>query len=352
MLGREFNLKAVVKTKRGVGNIELLEVEEPDKIGPDELLLEIKATGICGTDIHIWHDQSVYVPPVILGHEYSGVVTQIGEKVENVNIGDLVTSPATVNCGVCYFCKTGHTNRCISAKKRILGVMGANGAFAKYMVVPARIIHKVPIEVNFEDAAVSEPTACAVHAAAEMGKIDLGDIVVIQGPGPMGLLTLQVVKAQGANQTIVTGISGDEERLKIAKELGADVTVNIEEEDPVEIVGSLTNDLGADVVFEASGAVAARRQAFDLVKRTGKIIYIGITGKPSEIDLDQIVEKELKIIGSWGTVWTSWRKALKLIASGKVKGAPLVTSKMSLEEWEKGFQMMEEKKAIKVLLIP
>lgn len=345
-------MTAVVKTKRGVGNIEVQEVEIP-KVEPDSLLVEVKAAGICGTDIHILHDRSVYDPPVILGHEYAGVVIEVGKDVEGFSIEDRVTSPATVPCGECMMCWTGHQNRCTSENKRILGVSKANGAFAKFMSVPAKIAHKIPPKVSFEEAALSEPTACVVHAVAERVEVKVGDVVVFLGPGPMGLLGLQVAKAQGAEQVIVTGTRADKERLRLAKELGADIVINIAEEEANEIVRGVTDGLGADIVFEAAGSDVARRQAFELVRRTGKIGLIGITGALStDIDLDQIVEKELNVRGSWGTVWTSWRRTLKLLAGQKIKIGPLVTAQLKLDEWEQGFRMMEDKTAIKVLLLP
>ncbi|MFQ5820195.1 MAG: zinc-binding dehydrogenase [Candidatus Heimdallarchaeota archaeon] len=345
-------MTAVVKTKRGVGNIEVQEVEIP-KLEPDSLLVEVKAAGICGTDIHILHDRSVYDPPVILGHEYAGVVIEVGKDVEGFSIEDRVTSPATVPCGECMMCWTGHQNRCTSENKRILGVSKANGAFAKIMSVPAKIAHKIPPKVSFEEAALSEPTACVVHAVAERVEVKVGDVVVFLGPGPMGLLGLQVAKAQGAEQVIVTGTKADKERLQLAENLGADIVISIEEKAVNEVVREITDGMGADIVFEAAGADAARRQAFELVRRTGKIGLIGITGKlTTNIDLDLIVEKELDVIGSWGTVWTSWRRTLRLLASQQIKTAPLISARLRLEDWEQGFKMMEDKTAIKVLLLP
>jgi len=343
-------MKAVVKTKRGLGNVELKDVEVPE-IAPDEVLIEVKSTGICGTDVHIYDDAAFYEPPVILGHEYSGVITKVGGEVSNFNVGDRVTSPATIPCGTCFLCKINRVNRCVG-KKRILGAYKANGTFTKYVAVPSKILHKIPDNLSFDEAAVAEPVACAIHNVSERVGINLGDIVVVLGPGPMGLLSLQVAKISGAKQVIVTGVRADKDRLKLAEKLGADLTINVEEEDPVKIVKSLTGGLGADVVLEASGASAARKQAFEIVRRCGKIGLIGLSGKTADINLDKIVEGELDVIGSWGTVWTSWRRALSLISLGKIKVAPLITNKLPLEKWQEGFMMMKERKALKVLLVP
>jgi L-iditol 2-dehydrogenase len=341
-----------MKYARGEGNLELRDISEP-RCGAGEVLVEVEAAGICGTDIHILHDQSFYTPPVVIGHEYCGRVVNVGEDVRGLQVGDRVTSPATVPCGECYLCRTNHQNRCAGSNKKILGVSGANGAFAKQMVVPAKIIHKVPGSVTSESAALAEPIACVVHAAIERVDIKPGESVVIQGPGAMGLIATEIAAIQGAGTIIVTGTSVDKERLDIAKNLGADITINVEMENPVTVVNEITSGLGADVVLEASGSPAARRQAFDLVRRCGKIGYIGLTGRTKEeANLDNIVEKELNIIGSWGTVWTSWRTTLALMASGKIKAEPLISHRLALEEWRKGFSLMESKVGLKILLKP
>lgn len=344
-------MKAVVKTKRGPGNIELKDVSLP-KIAPDEVLIEVKRSGICGTDVHIYHDSAFYTPPVVLGHEYAGVITEVGSKVSSFDVGDRVTSPATIPCGTCFMCRINRANRCIGEEKRILGVHKADGTFTEYVAVPSKILHRIPDALSLDEAAVAEPAACAIHNLSEIVGINPGDVVVVLGPGPMGLLSLQAAKISGAERVIVTGVSADEDRLRLAEKLGADVTVNVEEEDVVETIKSITDGLGADVVIEASGASAARRQAFDLVRRCGRVGLIGLTGESTEINLDKVVEGELDVKGSWGTIWSSWRTALSLIGSGRIQVAPLITTKLPLERWYEGFRMMEERKALKILLIP
>jgi L-iditol 2-dehydrogenase len=346
------SLKALVKYARGEGNLELRNVGEPTcRVG--EALVEVEVAGICGTDVHILHDQTFYTPPVVIGHEYCGKIIDVGKDVKHLEIGDRVTSPATVPCGECYLCRTNHQNRCVGTNKKILGVSGADGAFAKHMIVPARIIHKIPRSVKSESAALAEPIACVVHAAIEQANIHAGESVVIQGPGTMGLIATEIATIQGAGPIIVTGTSVDKERLAIAKRLGADITIDVEAENPIDIVNEITSGLGADVVLEASGSPAARRQAFDLVRRCGRIGYIGLTGRAKEeANLDNVVEKELNIIGSWGTVWTSWRTTLALMASQKIQTEPLISHSLRLDEWEKGFSLMDGKVGLKILLKP
>ncbi|MHA1959316.1 MAG: zinc-dependent alcohol dehydrogenase [Candidatus Thorarchaeota archaeon] len=342
-------MRGLVKTARGKGNLEIRDLESPSP-KPDEVLVEVKAAGICGSDIHIKHDQSFYTPPVVLGHEYSGVVVDVGDEVQNVGIGDRVVSPATAYCGQCYHCKTGCVNRCTCPDKRILGVSLADGAFAKYVVVPEFIIHKVPEGLSLEEAALAEPSACVVHSVAETTPITPGDVVVVQGPGTMGLLATQVAKSMGAGSVIVTGMTSDRWRLDIAEKVGADLTIDVQKSDhAAETVREYSDGLGADVVIEASGAGPARSQALDFVKSTGHVSLLGVQGKSTEINLDYMIEKELTMVGTWGTLPSSWVTTLRLMASGQLDVKPLITHELSLGEWEKGFELMESQKAIKVL---
>lgn len=338
-----------MKTARGPGNLELKELAEPKPL-KNEVLIEVAAAGICGTDIHIKHDQAFYTPPVVLGHEYSGKVVEVGSDVSQVSVGDLVVSPATQYCGICYQCKTGHMNRCTAENKKILGTSLANGAFTKYLTVPEYIIHTIPKEVTLEEAALAEPTACVVHSVIDKSPIIPGDVVVVQGPGTMGLLAAQVAKSMGAGKVILTGVSTDQWRFDIAKKLGIDMTLNVQtDSNPVQTVMDESDGRGADVVIEASGACIACNQALEFVKVAGHVTLLGIRGRPLDIDLDIMAVKELTMSGTWGTLPSSWVTTLRLMGSKKIDVAPLITNRLSLSDWEKGFELMESQKAIKVL---
>ncbi|MFW9767419.1 MAG: zinc-binding dehydrogenase [Candidatus Thorarchaeota archaeon] len=338
-----------MKTARGVGNLELRELDVP-KPKRDEVLIEVAAAGICGTDIHIKHDQAFYTPPVVLGHEYSGKVVEVGEDVTSVATGQRVVSPATAFCGKCLQCKTGHMNRCTAKDKRILGTSNADGAFAKYLVVPDYIVHKVPKGVSLEEAALAEPLACVVHSVIDKTPICPGDTVVVQGPGTMGLMAIELAQSMGAGKIIVTGVTADEWRFEIATKLGADLTIDVQTEtDPMGIINSETDGVGADAVIEASGACVACSQALDFVKVAGHVTLLGVRGQPANIDLDPIITKELTMSGTWGTLPSSWVTTLRLLASEKFDVKPLITHRIALSEWEKGFELMESQKAIKVL---
>ncbi|MHA1768602.1 MAG: zinc-dependent alcohol dehydrogenase [Candidatus Thorarchaeota archaeon] len=346
---RSGDLRGLMKTARGPGNLELRELDDPTP-SRDQVLVEVAASGICGTDVHIKHDQTFYTPPVVLGHEYSGVVVDVGPDVTGVNVGDRVVSPATAYCGKCYQCKTGHMNRCTSPTKRILGTSLANGAFAKYLLVPEYIVHQVPKGVTMEEAALAEPTACVVHSVIDKSPIQPGDVVVVQGAGSMGLLSAQIAKTMGAGKVIMTGVTADEWRFEIARKTGTDLTIDVmREKDAVGIVMGETDGVGADVVIEASGAGPATKQAFEFVKVAGHVTLLGIRGRPLEIDLDPVVTKELTMSGTWGTLPATWVTTLRLMASKKIDVAPLITHRMSLSQWAKGFELMESQQALKVL---
>jgi len=343
-------MKAVVKYAHGKGNVELREVPKPSP-GPDEVMIEVKAAGICGSDLHIF-DEDIKLPirpPVIMGHEFSGVIVEVGSSVTKWKPGDRVTSETSAYvCGECVSCRTGNYNVC--AKKRLIGYW-FNGAFTKYCVVPSRLVHKLPDNVSFLAGALCEPLACCVNGVIEKTRIQPSDIVVIAGPGPIGLLSLQIAKSQGAF-VILCGTSRDEKRLKLGESLGADLTVNVENEDPWQVVSRITNGAGADVFIDCSGSPNAVRMGFQLVRRGGQYTQIGLTGRPFSLDFDLVAYKELIVRGSLGQRWTSWKIGLKMLSKGLVKTEPLVSDVLPLSQWEIGFQKVRRKEGIKVILKP
>jgi len=342
--------KAVVKIAKGKGNVELLKVEEPIPES-NEVKIEVKAAGICGSDIHIYHD-TMGIPlktPVVMGHEFSGVIVDIGENVKELKRGDRVTSETAAKvCGVCGYCKSGDYNLCSSR----LGIgCGVNGAFTKYIVVPQERVHKLPKNIDFMEAALIEPLACCVHAVIEKTKVSAGDIVTIIGPGTIGLLALQIAKTEGA-VAIICGTYKDKKRLELAKNLGADITLDIEKENLQEIVQKITDKEGVDVVFECSGSESAINIGLEMIKRNGKYTQIGELGSLIQIDFDKITNKEVQLTGSYSQKWSSWRRAIKLLSEKKVKTKPLITDILPITKWGKGFKEHEEKSGIKTILTP
>lgn len=341
-------MKAVVKFKKGEGNIEVRDVQEP-KVAPDEVKIEVKAAGICGTDIHIYHEEFKSNPPVILGHEFCGIIAEIGENVAEFKVGERVTAETAAKvCGQCRFCRTGNYNLC---PERLGLGYGVNGAFTRYCIVRKEIVHRLPDNVDFVSGALCEPLSCTVHGVIEQTGVTAGNVVLITGPGAIGLLSLQLSKVEGG-LVVVLGLSVDKERLNLAKKLGADIVMDIQEGNPEEAIQDLTNGYGADVVLECSGASSAAQLGLKLVKKRGKYTQMGLFGKPIDIDFEQIAYKELQVTGFFSQKWTAWEQALKLLGQGKVQTKPLVTKELPITEWKKGFEALEKKEGVKTVLHP
>lgn len=325
-------------------------VPEP-AAGKEQVKIEVKAAGICGSDLHIYHDDIAISlnPPVITGHEFSGVVAEVGEGVTEWNIGDRVVAEARyTSCGKCEYCINGFDNLC--DHKKALGYW-FNGVFTKYTVVPAARVHRLPDRVDFLAGALIEPLACVVHAVLELTHITVGDVVLVTGPGAIGLLAMQVAKAQGAT-VIVAGIAKDIERLKLAKKLGATAIVNVAQQDLLDEVYAMTDSQGVDIVLECSGNEKAVNDGLLAIKKRGQFTQIGLFGKPVTLDFEKICFKEIKVTGSSASRRVSWGKALQLAAQGKVQLKALVSDVLPVTEWKRAFTMFEEKKGLKLVLTP
>lgn len=345
-------MQALVKTKKGKGFIELKEVSIPE-ISAEEVLIEVKAAGICGTDLHIYHDHFPYWPPVILGHEFAGVISAKGKNVKDWKIGDrVVGEPHTLACGKCWLCRTG--NRQICEQKRSPG-WGINGCFAKYMKFPEpELLHSFPETLSFEKASLVEPTANVVSDVLERGREEAADTVVVIGPGPIGLLAALTAKAGGADQVMIIGTDWDEElRLPTARKYKEiDYVFNVNKDDVISAVQEATEGKGADLVVEASGSQAGIASAFQLVRKLGRITAIGLTGKESiSFPYDSGVFKSVELIFNLSTSYSSWDKAIKLINSGKVEVNPLITHKGGLNKWSEFFTELDAKKGIKGIFL-
>jgi L-iditol 2-dehydrogenase len=342
-------MKAIMKVARGVGHVELREIEEPIAQA-GQVRIKVRAAGLCGTDLHILKDEFRSWPPVVLGHEVAGEIDSVGEGVEGWNPGDRVTTETYFyTCGQCRYCRAGHNNLCLN--RRSIG-SAVNGGFTNYVVVPARNLHALPQQVDFEAGALTEPLACVVHGVTSTPTVSSGDVAVIAGPGAIGLLTLQVVKACGAT-VVMLGTNRDTHRLKLAQELGADYVLNVQQDDPSTLIKDLTEEgLGADVVYECSGAGPAATQVLDLVRRRGRYVQIGLFGKPVAWDLDQLCFKEIIASGSNASVPSAWAKAVRLIGSGAVDTKALITHRFPVTEWEHAFATFEDQTGVKALLKP
>ena len=340
-------MKALVKTAKGIGNLEVLEVPEPIPKS-DQLKIEVKAGAICGTDLHIQDDEYVNCPPMVLGHEMSGVVVEVGDAVTRFNVGDRVTSETfKFTCGHCRFCQTGLIGLCVNRDS--MGVH-VDGAFAKYVCQREESLHKLPDNVDFEAGSMSEPTAVAVRAVYERANIAPGDVVLLSGPGPVGLLCLQAVKSIGA-RVVLVGAAGDENRLALGKELGADVIVNVATDSFDEVL-NMTEGLGADVSIECGGSKASMDQCIEYARKGAQLVLVGLFGHEIAVDVDKAIIKELTILPSFTYRHRTWERAMKLLGEGKIETAPLVSGRFPITEWEKAFETVRARQGIKYLLLP
>jgi L-iditol 2-dehydrogenase len=229
-----------------------------------------------------------------------------------------------------------------------------DGGFAEYVKVPAWLLHRIPEGISHEEAAFSEPMAVVVHGMLERARIEPEDLVVILGCGPLGLVALQMARAEGASCVVITGTDEDEKtRLRMAVELGADHAVNVQKMDPVELVMQKTGGIGADLVVDLSGVPSAIRQGLEMVRVDGRFLAIGIPA-PQEVSIPwkNLIFRVPQVVFHFSSCYTSWERTLSLMASGKVKTRPLITTVLDLSEWKEGMRMTESREAIKVLLRP
>ncbi len=344
-------MRALVKTVKGPGNLELREVPVP-QIGADEALIRVRACGICGSDLKIQDDQHPYTPPVVIGHEFAGEIAEIGAGVSGWQAGDRVVSEQHIGaCGHCRQCLTGNAFAC--SAKRAPGYF-TDGAFTEFIKAPAWLLHRIPEKLSFVEAAFTEPSAVAAHGMLDRTGINPEDVVVILGCGPIGLVAAKMAQEEGASKVIVTGIDRDEiARLPKGREIGIDHVVNVMKEDLAGLVNDLTHGEGADVVIELSGALPAINQAFQLARRLGRV---GIIGQPPadeiKIPYRQAMFRALTVSFSYSSKYTSWERALSLFERGAINPSQFITHVLPLEAWEQGFELSRSGQAVKVVLEP
>ena len=342
---------ALVKTKKGKDAMELRDVPEP-VIADDEVLIEVKAAGICGTDMHVKHDTFPYWPPVTMGHEFAGVIADRGGAVTGWEIGDrVIGEPHTLHCGQCYLCRRGYIQNC--ADKRSPG-WGIDGAFTKYLKYPTKLLHRIPDGMTFSQAALVEPAANTVTDIIERKAIEAGDFIVLLGPGPIGLMAAQAARTADAREILIVGAPADQGlRLDTARQLGFDNVIDFSKTNPLEKCLEMTAGIGADLVIECSGAPPAIAQTFELVRKWGRICAIGLTGKkPVQLDWDAAMTKNVTLFFNMSTTYASWEKTIWMVAQKKIDVDPLITQELPLKEWEQGFAALENMEALKVVLIP
>ena len=342
-------MRALVKYAPGNGNVDIREVPVP-ACGPAEVKVEVAYCGLCGTDLHVMHDTFPNYPPVILGHEFAGTVVEVGKQVESVKEGDRVTvlGATAVTCGECEYCRSGYFIHC--SRRRGMG-HGVNGAFAQYTVNRPDQLYKIPDSFSLEEASVSEPFAAAVQAVAEVTNVRPGDIALVSGPGPIGLLCLKLLVAEGI-RTIVAGARGDEERLAAAKKFGASDVVDVSATPLKDAVMEATSGVGVDAAFECSGHPDSVRACIDSLRPMGKYCQVGVCGRDIVFPMDQVFFKQLSIVGSRCYTARTWQRMMNIYAQGRLRLNDLISDLLPLSDWQKAFDLCADRKALKVVLYP
>ena len=333
-------------------SLAVAEVDDP-AVGPDEVLIRVRACGICGSDVHGYDGSSGRrIPPLVMGHEAAGTVESVGANVADFAAGDRVTFDSTVSCGKCHFCRRGEINLCDD--RMVLGVSCGDyrrhGAFAEFVAVPARICYRLPDDLPFEHAAMIEAVSVAVHAANRT-PTTLGDTAVVVGSGMIGLLVVQAIRLAGCSTVIAVDLDAD--RLKIAKDLGADVTLKADEVDVPAEVKKLTGGRGADVALEVVGATRTIATAIESVRKGGAVTLVGNLAPTVEIPLQSVVTRELTLLGTCASSG-EYPACIDLLERGAIRVEPLITAKAPLEQGAEWFDRLYkgEKGAMKVILEP
>lgn len=342
-------MKALVKHAPGDGNVDILDVQEP-LCGDNQVKVEVAFCGVCGTDIHVMHDTFRNYPPVILGHEFAGTVVEIGQNVTGVTLNQKVAvlGATAVTCGQCQYCVSGQFIFC--SNRRGMG-HGVNGGFARYVVMRPDQLYRVPEGFPLEEAAVSEPFAAAIHAVSEITEVRMGDTALISGPGPMGLLCLKLLVAEGV-KTLVAGAPGDEGRLDAALQFGAATVVNVGKRNFLDAVREETDGLGVDVAFECAGHESSVRNCLQAVRPMGRYTQVGICGREIQFPIDQMFFKQLKLSGSICYTAQTWDRMMKIYAQGRVRLNDLISCKLPISQWRKAFDLCVDRQALKVLMYP
>jgi L-iditol 2-dehydrogenase len=334
------------------GKLEMQEVADPAH-GAADVLVRVKACGICGSDVHgLDGSTGRRIPPIIMGHEASGVIAEVGREVEGWKPGDRVTFDSMISCGACWHCGRGEINLC--ENRRILGVSCGeyrrHGAFAEYVAVPRRILYRIPEAVDFSQAAMMEPLSVAVHAV-RLARPLVGETAVVVGAGMIGLLILQVLRASGCSAVISADI--DPAKLRRARELGADAALDPSAPDFRREVETRTAGRGADIAFEAVGVSAATQTAAAAVRKGGRVVLVGNVSPKVDLPLQSIVTREVALLGSCASQG-EYPECLDLVARGKVDLGSLVSARAPLAEGARWFDRLYKREGdlLKVILEP
>ena len=345
-------MKAFVKVRPEMGGAEYMDFKSPRR-QKGEVIIEVKAAGICGTDLHLydWAENVIreYKPnlPVVMGHEFAGKIVESGPEIGHLNVGDNVTAFPVLYCGRCSYCRDGQQNICNN--RPILG-LGANGAFAQYVAIRAVNVYRLDEKIPFELGALSELTCVGIHALDRI-QMKIGDNVAVVGCGPLGLLIAILAKHSGAGQVFVTGLKQDQQRLDLAKKVGAH-SILVDETDPKQIIVDSTNGVGADVVFETAGSSAGVIQSIDIVRKGGRISILGQGHESTQIQTATLSFREIELVGTRAYTGKDWDKISTTLLNAAEDLSQVVTHRIPLAQAEEGIKRMKSREGLKIVLEP
>lgn len=335
-------MKQIVQT--GPESIEVQESEQPSP-GPNEVLVRVHSAGVCGSDAHAYRYEGGYEwihIPRIMGHEYSGEVSEVGENVTTFQAGDRVVEEPIHHCGDCFQCKNGQENVCQNFS--ITG-MHRDGAYADYTVVEPQHLHPVPDGVPLSHAAITEPTSIATRAVFSQSNVTPGDEVLVEGPGPIGSLVAAIADSMGAN-VLISGIEKDSRsRLPLLERIGID-TVDVETESLEDRASGFTDDIGFDVVFDTTGHHTGIENAIDVTRKGGQIVVVGLPGTTSDVFMTPVVRGEISVNTSYGSTWANFEQALRLMES-EIIHAEDITDPFSTTDPTSAFEAFLNSEVIK-----
>lgn len=338
-------MKALAKLKPEPG-IWITDVEKPD-VGHNDLLIKIRKTAICGTDMHIYNwdewSQNTIPVPMVVGHEYVGEVVDMGQEVRGFTVGDRVSGEGHITCGHCRNCRAGRVHLC----RNTIGVgVNREGSFAEYLVIPAFNAFKIPDNISDELASIFDPFGNAVHTALSFDLV--GEDVLITGAGPIGIMAAAVAKHVGARHVVITDVN--EYRLDLARKMGATRAVNVAKENLKEVMTELGMTEGFDVGLEMSGVPMAFNDMLNNMNHGGRIAMLGIPPSDMAVDWNQVIFKGLVIKGIYGReMFETWYKMASLIQSG-LDISPIITHHFNIDDFQQGFDIMGSGQSGKVIL--
>jgi L-iditol 2-dehydrogenase len=333
------------------GSVELREIPVPH-IGEADVLLRVEAVGICGSDLHQYHGKNSWHVnyPVILGHEFAGVVESMGNRVDGFKEGDRVVSEtAAVLPQDSALIRQGLYNL---EPGRLGFGYGVDGAMASFVKVPARCLHHVPSSLAMERAALTEPCCVAYNAVCVNSRMRPGHSVAVIGPGPIGLLCAMMAKLAGAGHLLVIGMPADAKRLDVAVQMGADTVLGAQSENVSEWVKGFGDGYGMDLVIDAAGVSASLKLALDIVRPAGQLTKVGWGPEPLGFSLDPLVQKAVTLQGSFSHNWPVWEEVLSLLGTGKIDLTPVLNQVSPLTEWQEAFEAMHTGAIVKGVLKP